>query len=204
MPTDREPEPLVADLDAAADLVRAELLDPATDPVHSLATARELGRVADAALRHLVAAARERGVSWQRIGDALGTSRQAAFQRFGAPVDPRTGTVMDRTILPGAAERALAHLAAVDVHDWAGVAADFGPQVAAHLDAGGLAAAYASVIALVGERESVGEPEVRALAGVTLVEVPLHHEAGDLRGRVSYDAAGAIVGLWFLPVEDAR
>jgi hypothetical protein len=36
----------------------------------------------------------------------LNTSRQAAFQRFGRPADPRTGQPMVRDLLPGAAVRA--------------------------------------------------------------------------------------------------
>lgn len=34
-----------------------------------------------------VAAARSKGMSWQRIGDILGTSAQAAQQRYGAIVE---------------------------------------------------------------------------------------------------------------------
>jgi hypothetical protein len=53
--------------------------------------ARELRRLADGALRVTVERARAAGNTWQEIGDALGTTRQAAFQRFGRPIDPRTG-----------------------------------------------------------------------------------------------------------------
>jgi hypothetical protein len=38
---------------------------------------------ADAELRAAVAAARAAGDTWDAIGVALGTSRQAAYQRFG-------------------------------------------------------------------------------------------------------------------------
>ena len=38
---------------------------------------------ADAGLRGLVDLLRQREVSWARIGEALGVSRQAAWQRFG-------------------------------------------------------------------------------------------------------------------------
>lgn len=38
--------------------------------------------------------ARDAGCTWQDIGDVLGVSRQAAFQRFGKPIDPRTGETM--------------------------------------------------------------------------------------------------------------
>lgn len=34
-----------------------------------------------------VTSARARGISWQRIGDLLGTSAQAAQQRYGAVVE---------------------------------------------------------------------------------------------------------------------
>lgn len=37
---------------------------------------------ADAAMRGLIARLREREVSWVRIGDTLGVSRQAAWERF--------------------------------------------------------------------------------------------------------------------------
>ena len=38
---------------------------------------------ADSGLRGLVDLVRSRDVSWARIGDALGVSRQAAWERFG-------------------------------------------------------------------------------------------------------------------------
>lgn len=43
----------------------------------------ELPAVVDAALRVAVAGLRERGLSWQNVGDALGVSKQAAAKRFG-------------------------------------------------------------------------------------------------------------------------
>lgn len=52
-----------------------------------------LGRAAVARARgerqvvEAVAAARSRGISWQRIGEILGTSPQAAQQRYGALVE---------------------------------------------------------------------------------------------------------------------
>ena len=52
-----------------------------------------LGRAAIARARserqivEAVTAARTKGLSWQRIGDILGTSAQAAQQRYGAAVE---------------------------------------------------------------------------------------------------------------------
>jgi len=45
--------------------------------------AREAVEQADAELRYAVAQARANGDSWAAIGAALGTTRQAAYQRFG-------------------------------------------------------------------------------------------------------------------------
>ena len=48
-----------------------------------LARARGERQIAEA-----VASARSRGISWKRIGEILGTSTQAAQQRYGAVVEP--------------------------------------------------------------------------------------------------------------------
>ena len=63
----------------------------------------------------------------------------------------------------------------------------------------GLADAYADVVAMAGELERQGEPQLLDLAGVTVAEVPLFHEAADLTGRLSFAANGTVVGLWFVP-----
>jgi hypothetical protein len=51
--------------------------------------------LAQTELHAAVAAAREAGDTWAMIGTALGTTRQAAFQRFGqtAVTDPASGRV---------------------------------------------------------------------------------------------------------------
>lgn len=48
----------------------------------ALARARGERQIVDA-----VTAARSKGVSWQRIGELLGTSAQAAQQRYGAVIE---------------------------------------------------------------------------------------------------------------------
>ncbi len=199
MGSSRDRVELAEQIVKTADVLRVELLTPGGDPEHALAVARALRPLADEALSTLVTAAREQGASWQRVGDALGITRQAAFQRFGSPLDPRTGVVMQRTVLPGAAERALDLLDAVAGHRWEQAATGFGPVLAAQLRPDGLADAYATVIATAGELESRGDPVVLPMAGVTVVDVPLQHEAADLIGRVSFSPAGEVVGLWFLP-----
>ena len=61
--------------DAPRQLAGAEL-------VELLAAATELAR-AEEGVGRAVRAARGAGASWAEVGDALGTSRQAAQQRFG-------------------------------------------------------------------------------------------------------------------------
>jgi hypothetical protein len=51
--------------------------------------ARERAVAANESLQDAVDRARDAGHSWREIGEVLGTTRQAAFQRFGHPVDPR-------------------------------------------------------------------------------------------------------------------
>ena len=72
----------------------------------AMAAARELSSITDVALRAAVDRARAAGQSWSRIGEVLGTTRQAAFQRFGRPVDPHPGTPGVRAVAPELADRA--------------------------------------------------------------------------------------------------
>jgi hypothetical protein len=65
-----------------------------------MAAAREQAVAANQALLAAVDRARDAGHSWREIGEVLGTTRQAAFQRFGHPVDPRTGTPMSHDVPP--------------------------------------------------------------------------------------------------------
>jgi hypothetical protein len=145
-----------------------------------------------------VAQARESGHTWAEIGQILGTSRQAAFQRFGRPADPRTGCPMEPAV-PDARDRAGQLLADLTAGRWAGVWAQFGDRVGARLDPPGLAAAWAQVIGLVGQYERRGEPSVYQAGDFTIVDTPLFFEAGERMGRVSYDRDGRVAGLFFLP-----
>jgi hypothetical protein len=70
-------------------------------PLAALAAAREQSAAAAAALQAAVDRARAAGHSWREVGDVLQTTRQAAFQRFGRPIDPRTNKPMTRQTRPG-------------------------------------------------------------------------------------------------------
>jgi hypothetical protein len=90
-------------------------------PVQRLSAASELAdrlrARGDELLDLFVAAAREAGVSWSEIGRALGTSKQAAHERFAALADPAagqapfglTGTAADVLGAAGVQARELGH-----------------------------------------------------------------------------------------------
>jgi hypothetical protein len=78
-----------------------------------MAAARERAVAANEALQAAVDRARDAGHSWREIGEVLGTTRQAACQRFGHPVDPRTGTPMSHDVPSEAADRAVGLIALV-------------------------------------------------------------------------------------------
>jgi hypothetical protein len=174
-------------------------VDSASSRLSALATARDLAAAIDRVTRAAVDRARERGHTWQEIGEVLGTTRQAAFQRFGRPLDPRTGRPMAEAMLPGAADRAVELFADLVERRWSAICQNFDEQVAARLDPVGLAAVWAQIVGMVGQFERVGAPLARQAGDYTVVDVPLVFEAGDRLGRVSFDQQGKVAGLFFLP-----
>ena len=75
------------DLDAWLDSIEPDPAD-ARDATHirRIIAANEALSAADEELRAAVSSARAAGDTWDAIGVALGTSRQAAYQRFGKPI----------------------------------------------------------------------------------------------------------------------
>jgi hypothetical protein len=68
--------------DADADQMKERPVEEYLLQRAALARARGERQIVDA-----VVAARSKGISWQRIGDLLGTSAQAAQQRYGNVVE---------------------------------------------------------------------------------------------------------------------
>lgn len=169
------------------------------EPLAAMAAARELSEALDAALQVAVDRARTADRTWREIGDALGTTRQAAFQRFGRPVDPRTGEPMTRETLPGAAGKAVELLAAMVEGRWDDVRQDFDDRMRGALGTDRLAQAWAGMVASIGAYEGMGEPFTHQVEPHTVVEVPLRCEAGEATGRVVYDGDGRVAGLWLRP-----
>ena len=198
-------DPVVVQVADAARRLAAELSragsprDAVAAARDAVAAARDLSASADAALQAAVDRARAAGVSWTEIGDVLGMSRQAAFQRFGHPVDPRTGEAMSRDVPADAADRAVTIFVWHDEGRWEEILAELDERMHAHLDVGLLARAWAHMAGLFGRFEGTGEPFARRAGDDVMVDVPLHWEAGHARGIVRFDSDGRVAGLAIRP-----
>jgi hypothetical protein len=149
-------------------------------------------------LRATVDQARAAGHTWQEIGDVVGTTRQAAFQRFGRPVDPRTGEAMTAG-LPDAVERALALLSEYAAARFDRMRDDFDEVMRRELDTERLATVWARVVGSVGAFERFGEPVAHAAGDLTVVDVLMHFEAGTAVAQVSFRREGTVAGLFIRP-----
>jgi len=171
----------------------------AGSPLEAMAAARDLASAANEALQRAVDRVRAAGHSWREIGEVLGTTRQAAFQRFGHPVDPRTGAPMSRDVPPAAAERAIALVTCLVQGRWEEVVGAFDDRMRERVDAGRLAGGWAHTIAMIGSFERMGEPFAHQAGDDTMVDIPLYFEAGEATGFVRFDPDGKVAGLLLRP-----
>jgi hypothetical protein len=193
-------DPVVSAVRVTAGRLADQLARPgAGSSLAAMAAARELSAATNAALQAAVDRARAAGHSWKRIGDVLGTTRQAAFQRFGRPLDPRTGEPMTRAVPAGLAERAVAMFVAQAGGRWEDVLGDLNEAMRDKLDADKLAAGWARTIAMHGSLERIGDPFAFQADAYTVVSIPLHFEAAEANGRVTFDLAGKVAGLYIRP-----
>jgi hypothetical protein len=199
--------------DGPADLVAARAVDAArhlaaelshpSSPHGAVAAARELSAAAETALQAAIDRARADGQSWRDIGEVLGTSRQAAFQRFGHPIDPRTGAPMSREVAPDAADRAVAIFDWHDQGRWQEILDELDDAMRARHDSDRLSRGWAAMVGMFGRLERTGEPFARRVADDTVVDVPLHFEAGDAKGIVRFSGDGKIAGMAIRPASPA-
>jgi hypothetical protein len=193
-------DPVASSVRAAAGRLAEELSRPgASSPLAAMAAARELSAATDAALQAAVDRARAAGHSWKRVGDVLGTTRQAAFQRFGRPLDPRTGEPMARAVPPGRTDLAVAMFLAQAEGRWEDVLKELNETMRQKLDARRLAAGWAHMNASYGSLERIGDPFAFQADDQTVVNIPLHFEAAEANGRVTFDLAGKVAGLFIRP-----
>lgn len=183
---------------ADALLAARVLTGPGDGFAGEVAHALRLQSAADDVVRAVVVQARERGVTWQTIGDGLGVSRQAASQRYGKPIDPRTREPMNTTPLSDAAELARAAIEDLAEGRWEQVTARFDPAMRDGLSEDALAAAWAQIVGTSGAFESQGEPAVTRAGDVTVTNTPLSMEAGDHTARIAFRDDQTIAGLHIL------
>jgi hypothetical protein len=159
--------------------------------IDAVAAARDLSRLTEDAMREAVARARAAGATWQEVGDALGASRQAAFQRFGRPAAP--------PVDPAAGERAVRVL--LDLLDGrvAPVLRRFDERMAEALTEARLRETLDRVTGLVGAYRGMGEPFAHRAGDLTVVRVPLRFEAGEMTAQVTFDPTWRIAGLFITP-----
>jgi hypothetical protein len=180
--------------------------NPLTSPAYLdlVRRAHDVDVLAEQVLRLCVQQCRDAGHTWQEIGDLLGVTRQAAFQRFGKPIDPRTGEPMDKTVhMTDAAERAVKIVTDVLDGRMDEARPSFNAEVLAAFTDEVRGNALATVAGLVGAFEGFGQgdPFVRRIGDHTVVDIPLRYEAGDMKARVAFDADEKVAGLFILPPE---
>lgn len=188
--------------DLAAGLT-SSLSSPLTPPAYLdlVRLAQHLESLAEDVLKLSVQQSRDAGHTWQEIGDLLGVTRQAAFQRFGKPIDPRTGEPMDKTVhMTDAGERAVEIVTAILDDRMGDVQPSFNAEVAAAFTDKTRGDALATIAGLVGAFEGLtdGLPFVRRIGDHTVVDVPLRYEAGDMKARIAFDAEEKVAGFFIL------
>lgn len=145
-----------------------------------------------------VVQAREADRTWQEIGDVLGVTRQAAFQRYGKPIDPRTGGVMSTSPLPEANELARTVIDDLAHARWAEVSARFDATMSERLADEGLAEAWAHLVGMAGAYEDHGATDAVRAADFTTTNTRLKFEAGDFVARITFRDDQTIAGLFIL------
>lgn len=179
-------------------ILAAPVLRGERDPLDLVRAAREVQDGAEALLKAAVGQAREAGRTWQDIGEVLGVTRQAVFQRYGKPIDPRTGEVMNTNALPEADELAKTVIDDLAHARWSDVSARFDPTMRERLTEEGLAEAWAYVAGQAGTYESHGDTEVVRAGDFTTTNTPLSLEAGDFVARITFRDDRTIAGLLIL------
>ncbi|MFE9425871.1 DUF3887 domain-containing protein [Kitasatospora sp. NPDC006697] len=197
---------LAARLTEQASALAESLGNPVAQPAYLnlVRIAQDVDGLAEQVLKLCVQQSRDAGHTWQEIGDLLGVTRQAAFQRFGKPIDPRTGEPMDKTVrMADAAARAIEIAAAVLDGRMDEARKSFNAEVLAAFTDEVRLNGLATVTGLVGAFEDFGEgePFVRRIGDHTVVDIPLRHEAGEMKARVAFDADEKVAALLILAPE---
>jgi len=176
-------------------------LDATDSPAQQVELAVELKTVADEVLHDAVLLARANNVSWQQIGDALGISRQAAFQRFRNPNDPRGNDHMRTKTANALIPRAELVYERLRDGDYDSIAEQMTFTTRRALPEKKVMAVWNDAIRAIGSLESLGESFARPSGRAVVVETPLAFEAGDLVGRIAYNRNDKIIGMLILEAD---
>lgn len=85
MESERDALARLTDADALATLIaQTKIAYDSGDPLRVLHALTVRFALVERGMADTVALARAQGLTWQQIGDALGTTRQAAWQRYAA------------------------------------------------------------------------------------------------------------------------
>jgi len=179
-------------------VLAAPVLNGGNDPIELVRAADQIRGGAEALMTAAIQQAREAGRTWQEIGQVLGVSRQAAFQRYGKPIDPRNEKVMNTNPLPEAVELARAVINDHAHGRWADITERFDDTMRAGLTEEGLAEAWAYLAGLAGAYESHGDTDAVRAGDYTITNTPLAFEAGDFVARVTFRDDRTIAGLYIL------
>jgi len=194
----------VVELREAADrLLAAPILSDPEDFGAAIGQAVQLRAIVEKIISGAIQRARDQGASWKEVGDILGISRQGAFQRYGKPIDPRTGEPMNTTPLANAAALAETVIDELSSGRWSAVTDRFDPAMRDGLSEDALAAAWAQITGQAGALEGHGAPEVTRAADVTVTNTRLDLEAGEFIARIAFRDDQSIAGLFILAPEVA-
>ena len=111
---------------------------------------------------------------------------------------------MDKTVhMTDAAERALEVVTDILEGRMDQARQSFDAQVLAAFTDEARGNALATVAGLVGAFEGFGQddPFVRRIGDYTVVDLPLHYEAGAMKARVTFDTNEKVAGFFILPPE---
>lgn len=189
------PAQLLEELRFSASLCADALESGRTGGEEPLAAAAQLVTSADRTLHRFVHDAREHGMSWTRIGETLGISRQAAQKRFSSPPQ-RVRREMSAPD-PELVRRALDVMEHAATGEAAAIDAMLGARLHDLLGDGGIAQVFAGVEPIFGRCLSRGEPEARVIARITVVRAREHREIADADVRVSLTPEGRLLGVHY-------
>ena len=195
---------LVTNVQMVAEVLRDSGEPSPRQVMRAIAATRSLSMIVDDTLRSLVDQARNIGHTWAEVGDVLHVTRQAAFQRFGGPAQPRTQDP-EAGVQPveGAADEALPILEHFLNERWDDVRARFDARMLDQCPVELLIVARNKVAAEAGNFQQRGTPTVSVRHRYTVVDIPIAFERADRTGRVVLNADKQVSGFFVLPPDAA-